>query len=165
MDDRLDPEHHSPGVPRLARGFLVTDDDTEPPVPGWITHEIAGLTISRAPEVALTEARSGRRFVVVLGHIVDTATRLSTEAAASGAAQALASSDDAFLDVIDGWSGRLLILFGAEADLAIHPGIDATPDRFLASSHWQALRRFPLPPACGGKSHRHRDQWAEPEQD
>ena len=104
--------HESTDPPRFARGFLISDAALRPPVDDWVSVETAGLSISRAPEVPLTVARSGRHIVVVLGHLIDTETWASTEAAVTIAAEALARSEREFLDATDAWSGRYLVLFG-----------------------------------------------------
>ena len=142
MDGRPVPAPASTGLPRFARGFIVSVAAFEPPVQAWVSQEIAGLWISRALEVPLTMARSGGRFVVVIGHFVDTETWLSTEAAVSLAAEALARSEGELLDTTDAWSGRYVVIFGVETDR--HVMTDATGMRsvfyaldgsFILASH------------------------------
>ena len=106
------PASWSANLPRFARGFVVSDAAVDPPFRDWLLDEIAGLWISRAPDVALTTARSGRRSVVVLGHLVDTEAWCSTEVAVVRAAEALARSEGAFIDATDAWSGRYIVIFG-----------------------------------------------------
>jgi hypothetical protein len=149
MDGRPVPADASTELPRFARGFVVSVAAFEPPVQAWVSQEIAGLWISRALEVPLTMARSGGRFVVVLGHFVDTETWLSTEAAVSLAAEALARSEDEFLDTTDAWSGRYVVIFGVETDR--HVMTDATGMRsvfyaldgsFVLASHGRLVSRL-----------------------
>lgn len=100
------------GVGAFARGFLLAERALAPPVPGWVSEPIAGLHLSRAPELDLTRAEHDGACVAVLGHLVDTGRWLTQPKAVAAAAVTLARSEAAFLDVTDGWSGRYLLLFG-----------------------------------------------------
>lgn len=149
MDDPLGPASAALSPPRFARGFVLSDIALEPPVREWVTQETAGLGISRAPDVPLTMARSGGRFVVVLGTFVDTATWSSMEAAVSSAVEAFTRSEDEFLDATDAWSGRYIVIFGAEANR--HVMTDATgmrsafyplSGRFVMASHARLVARL-----------------------
>ncbi len=148
MDGASTPADAFSDQPRFARGFVISDTPTDIPVPGWVSQREAGLWITRAGDVQMTVARSGRRCVVVLGDFVDTETWSSTPIAVSIAAEALSRSEGAFLDVTDGWSGRYLIVFGTETDR--HVMTDATGMRsafyslagpFVLASHARLVAR------------------------
>lgn len=98
----------------FARGYVLSEERLDPPVEGWSTESVLGLCLSRAPEATLTQARSGGRAVVVLGHLVDTRSWLPQDAAVAAAADALARSEREFLDLTDAWSGRYLLVYGDE---------------------------------------------------
>ena len=114
--------------------------------------ESGGLSISRAPEVPLTTARSGLHLVAVLGHLVDTGTWASSEAAVTLAAAALARSEREFLDATDAWSGRYLVIFGDGSSK--HVMTDASGMRSAFYSPRGAVRpRVPCHPG-GDRSRR-----------
>lgn len=101
-------------VPAFARGYVLSEERLEPPVAGWSTESVLGLSLTRAPEATLTQARSGGSSVIVVGHLVDTHRWLPQDAAVVAAADALARSEREFLDLTDAWSGRYLLLYGVE---------------------------------------------------
>jgi hypothetical protein len=116
---------NDPGtVPRFARGFTLSEDPIPPPVAGWLSVDVAGLHLSHAPDTDVLAARSGRHFVVVVGHFVDTGAFRPPNEAVRAAVDALASSEGKFFDVTDDWSGRYLVVFGTSA--ACHVMADAT---------------------------------------
>ena len=99
-------------IPRFARGFVLADGTLEPPVPGWLSERVHGLTLWRAPEVEVARTTCGDTFIALLGLFVDTEGWLPRDAALKAAATALARSESEFLDATDGWSGRYLVIYG-----------------------------------------------------
>ncbi len=111
---------NDPGtVPRFARGFILSEQAIEPPVPDWSHRTVAGLHLAHAPEVSVSCATSGANVVAVIGHFVDTEHWRETDVAVQAAADALGRSDEAFLDLTDAWSGRYLVIFGTDAVLRV----------------------------------------------
>jgi hypothetical protein len=111
MDREPTPGRASTDPQRFARGYLVGDARIDAPVGDWIAAHFDGLWIARAPEVGLAAARADGRTVIVMGHLIDTESWSPTAAAVTRAAEALAHSEEEFLDVTDAWSGRYLVLF------------------------------------------------------
>lgn len=99
-------------VPRFARGFVLSETEVVPPEAGWSSEQALGLHLTRAPEVAVTQADHAGFSVIVLGHLVDTALWLPQTAALTSAVEALARSESEFLDLTDAWSGRYLVVYG-----------------------------------------------------
>jgi hypothetical protein len=139
---------------RFARGFILSRSARQIPVDSWVTEELGELWLARSPDVPLVSVRHQLHFVAVLGHFIDTDTWGSTEAAVVRAVQALARSQDDYLDATDAWSGRYLVIFGTAS--STHAMTDATGMRsafyaldgpFVLASHARIVAR-----ECGANS-------------
>ena len=129
-------------VPEFARGYLLGAGVGEPPVAGWMSMPLCGLRLAYAPEVAVGVARRPGYVVAVIGDFVDTSCWLARGPAIEAAADALSRSEDEFLDVTDGWSGRYLLVFqtpGARSVMTDATGMRsafyALDGPFVLSSH------------------------------
>jgi len=114
---------------QYARGYLLTSVPAPAPKPDWTSVEVAGLFLSYDRRLPFARARalkhwgykdSARATVAILGTVVDTTTWTDTPGKiATSAARALARSESALLDMIDGWSGRFLLIYRSEGNTKI----------------------------------------------
>jgi Asparagine synthase len=129
-------------VPRFARGFVLSDPPVPDPIPDWAAREVAGLRLTYAADVPVAGIRSGRHFVVVVGHFVDTETWRPHDEAIAAAVGALTRSEEQFLDVTDAWSGRYLVVFGTDTSRRVmtdasgmRSAFYSLDGRFVLASH------------------------------
>jgi hypothetical protein len=123
MDERLYQKFS------YARGYLLTSVPAPPPKADWASVEVAGLHLSYDRRLPYARAQafkhwgykdSARATVAILGTVLDTATWSDDPGKiAKAAARALARSETALLDMIDGWSGRFLLIFRSDASTKV----------------------------------------------
>ncbi len=131
--------------PLFARGFTITRAGDAPHA-DWIRREIGDWTLAHDTRVPFHSARSGTARVAVLGFALDTASWVDGQVAVRVAAAALGVGENAFLDVIDGWSGRHLIVWSRGGGQP-HVMTDATGMRtcfFTRSGELMAASHAPL---------------------
>jgi len=129
-------------VPRFARGFALSDQPIDRPVPDWTTREVAGLRLVHAPDIRVAGARSDQHFAVVIGQFIDTETWRPHDDAITAAVDALTRSEDRFFDVTDTWSGRYLVVYGTNASRRVmtdasgmRSAFYSLDGRFVVASH------------------------------
>ena len=123
MDERLYQKFS------YARGYLLTSVPAPPPKADWASAEVAGLHLSYDRRLPYARAQAlkhwgykdaARATVAILGTVLDTATWSDDPGKiAKAAARALARSETALLDMIDGWSGRFLLIYRSDASTKV----------------------------------------------
>ncbi|MCC3762507.1 hypothetical protein K3N28_05420 [Glycomyces sp. TRM65418] len=100
-----------------ARGFLLAPHRHDVPVAHWRQVRIGELWLSYDPRSACAVVRSGHSWVAVLGRVICLETwDDDVRSIATALLRAKASGRDAFLDRIDGLSGRFAVIYNEGAE-------------------------------------------------